>query len=467
MRYFPFFFKLKTQKILVVGGGDIALAKVRLLLKAQAQIKLVAPDIHADLLELLQQHQQCQHQLKAYHKSDMLDCQLIISATDDQTLNQTVARDAKSLGKPINVVDQSALCDFIFPAFIERGDLTIAVSSSGVAPVVTNWFRTWLEREVSPHWAQLLHRLDAFRGQIVQQLPDVRHRRSYYHRLLANHQNDLLQDNTAAMDQIIEQSLHNDDESKTKGRVYLIGAGPGSPELLTLKAHRLLQQADVVLYDRLIGADLLDLCRRDAHRVYVGKSRSHHHKKQAEINNLLLEYARNDQIVVRLKGGDPFVFGRGGEEMLFLQHHNIPVEVVPGVSAANGCAASYGIPLTLRQTADKLVFLTLYQDSLESVDWHSLVQPKQTLVLYMSLSTLPKIAEKMVKHGAPPTLPLAIIEKGTTSQQRILRSTLADIQNKSSIPLVSPAITIVGEVAAETLSTTYEMDYRVLEPMVV
>ncbi len=450
MRYFPFFFKLDALSLLVVGGGDIALSKVRLLLKSKANILLIAPKIREDLQTLLKD-KGASFEQRTVCEEDIRCANLIICATDDATINDEVYRWAKHHHKLINVVDSIPHCDFIFPALVERGELTVAISTGGVAPVFANWLRTRIEQSLPKNAEIVLEVLQKLRQRIKSAIPNVRSRRTFYAQTI---EGGLLANNKVEFAAQVEQRLSPFDASQKdhvvktqKGKVFLVGAGPGDPELLTLRAHRVLQQADVILYDRLVGEAVLDLSRREAKRVFVGKARSNHYKKQEEINQLLVDYANKGDMVVRLKGGDPFIFGRGGEELHQLNQHGIDVEVIPGISAANGCAARFKIPLTLRGVSDRLTYLTTFDDGLDDLDWQQLARCTHTLALYMSLATLPKVCQKLIEFGASLDHPLAIIEKGTLENERIHYSNLSDIATNGTKNFQSPALTIIGLVA--------------------
>ena len=408
MSYFPFFLDLKKFHCLVIGGGEIALNKVRLLSQYHAQITVISLKIKDEIQHILQQHPTSTFEQRAYHTEDLEQADIVIIATDDDEFNTQVWQQAKAKNKIVNVVDDQEKCDFIFPALVNRGDLTVAISTSGVAPTIASWLRTKLETELPQSWTAIMHSLKVKKTNIRQTLPDTRHRRRFYRSLIDNilpyflrpqqeQNNTSKYSTTELIQQEIEQHLQQSQQAENqanikKAKIYLVGAGPGDPELLTLRAQQVLQQADIVLYDRLLSNDLLDYTRRDAEKIFVGKKASNHTKSQEQINRLLIDYAQKGNIVVRLKGGDPFIFGRGGEEIQEIQKHGIDVEIIPGISAINGIAANLGIPLTLRGVSDKLLLTSIYASQNHPVNWQQLTPPRQTLALYMGLQNLSQIS---------------------------------------------------------------------------
>lgn len=473
MSYFPFFFNLSHFRCLIIGGGEIALNKVRLLSAYSANITVVSLTIKTEIYERLSQNRQAQIFQRPFEKADLERADIIIIATDDDDFNSHVWSLAKQQNKIVNVVDDKDKCDFIFPGIVNRGDLTVAISTSGVAPTISSWLRNKLEAEIPQTWTNILKSLKKQQKTIRQVLPDTRHRRRFYRSLIdhilpyflkprqlshththsnTDHEEKLLND----INNHVSEHLHSYANPSAKeispfkhAKVYLVGAGPGDPELLTLRALQVLQQADVVLYDRLLNHDLLDYSRRDATKIFVGKQAYNHSKTQMEINNLLIDYAQKGNIVVRLKGGDPFIFGRGGEEMHTLQKHRIDVEIVPGVSAINGIAANLGIPLTLRGISDKLLLTSVYATQSHPVNWHQLSLSRQTLAFYMGLQNLSDISTKLIKHGLSPDTPIALIEKGTFREQKNHFTTIAHTQSAHYIQqtgLKSPVMSIIGEV---------------------
>lgn len=447
METLPLGFRLRDQPCLVVGGGEIAARKVSLLLRAGARITLVAPEVLPSLrrqIEAAGGNVQARHYL-----SEDLDHQtLVIAATDDEPLNAEVSRACQQRRIPVNVVDAPALCTVIFPAIVDRSPLLIGISSNGVSPVLARLLRGKIESMIPAAYGRLASLLGEFRGQAKQTFPDTSARRAFWEAQLQGPMPDLVfSGREQDARRHLQQALDNPGRPPS-GEVYLVGAGPGDPDLLTFKALRLMQQADVIVYDRLVSDPILDLCRRDAERIYVGKARADHAVPQEGINALLVRLAQEGKRVCRLKGGDPFIFGRGGEEIEELAEARIPFQVVPGITAASGCAAYAGIPLTHRNYAQSVRFVTGHlKDGTPDLPWEELVHPNQTLVLYMGLVSLGPIREQLLAHGLAADTPVAMISKGTTAQQQVITGTLADIVEKlAGHPLPAPTLIIVGEV---------------------
>jgi uroporphyrin-III C-methyltransferase/precorrin-2 dehydrogenase/sirohydrochlorin ferrochelatase len=447
MEFLPLFHNLRGSRVLVVGGGEIALRKSRLIADAGALLRVVAPQIESQLRDLVE-HSGGELVLRGYQTEDLDGCVLIIAATDDEPLNAQVSRHARARGVPVNVVDAPALCSVIFPAIVDRSPLVIAVSSGGDAPVLARLIRARLETWIPSTYGQLAGLAARFRHQVKGLFPNVQQRRAFWEDVfqgpIADRQ---LAGQGAEAQRLLEAKIAGDAPQAT-GEVYLVGAGPGDPDLLTFRALRLMQQADVVLYDRLVAPAILDLCRRDAERVYVGKRRADHAVPQDQINQQLVELARQGKRVVRLKGGDPFIFGRGGEEIEELAAHGIPFQVVPGITAASGCAAYAGIPLTHRDYAQSVRFITGHlKDGTTDLPWADLVTPAQTLVFYMGLVGLPVICGELIKHGRAADTPAALVQQGTTSNQRVFTGTLADLPRLVAEHEVhAPTLVIIGEV---------------------
>ena len=448
MEYFPIFLDLKNRCCLLVGGGDIATRKGRLLSKAGARLRVVAPKISAELRELAAQNngELCERE---YQASDLLGCVLAIAATDIEPLNEQVSHDAKAINIPVNVVDSPALCTYITPAIIDRSPLVIAVSSGGEAPVLARLIRAKLETLIPANYGVLANIAKNWRDRVKARFDNGDSRRRFWEKILQGPAAELALNGQAdAAEVLIATEIAGDDATMTNGEVYLVGGGPGDPELLTLRALRLMQQADVVLYDRLVSDGVMELVRRDAERIYVGKRRSEHAMQQENINQLLVDLAKQGKRVLRLKGGDPFIFGRGGEEIELLAQNNIPFQVVPGITAASGCAAYAGIPLTHRDYAQSVRFVTGHLKSDDvNCNWPELANPGQTLVFYMGLVGLQEICSALIAHGRAMTTPVALVEKGTTQEQRVLIADLATIADLVAAENVhAPTLVIVGEV---------------------
>lgn len=448
MDYFPVFLDVKKRHCLLVGGGDVATRKGRLLTKAGAILRVVAPNISAELRELVVQHDGEMFE-REYQTNDLEHCVLAIAATDNETLNEKISLDAQARFLPINVVDNPALCSYITPAIIDRSPLVIAISSGGESPVLARLLRAKLETLIPVGYGRLAKIASNWRDRVKTRFVSSDSRRRFWEKVLQGPAAELvLNGQEHSAEKIIANEIAKTDDSITQGEVYLVGGGPGDPELLTLRALRLMQQADVVLYDRLVSDGVMELVRRDAERIYVGKRRSEHTMQQENINQLLVDLAKQGKRVLRLKGGDPFIFGRGGEEIELLAQNNIPFQVVPGITAASGCAAYAGIPLTHRDYAQSVRFVTGHLKSDDTnLQWPELANPTQTLVFYMGLIGLKEICESLIAHGRAATTAVALIEKGTTQEQRVFIADLSTITNVVAAQEVhAPTLIIVGDV---------------------
>lgn len=448
MEFLPLYFQLQGKPCLVIGGGKIALRKASLLDKAGACIHVVATTICDELKQLAEQSDGT-WRLGKYHSDDLEKKFLIIAATDNLAINTQVSADAHQRHLPVNVVDAPALCSVILPAIIDRSPLVIAVSSGGKSPVLARLLRSKIESIIPSAYGQLAELVGGFRERVMQRFTDFDQRKNFWEEILQGPIAEMVfAGKPKVAEQMLAQQLVGDHKSLTIGEVYLVGAGPGDPDLLTFKALRLMQKADVVLYDRLVAAKIVDLTRRDAERIYVGKARSEHAVPQANINQLLVSLAKQGKRVLRLKGGDPFIFGRGGEEIEELAEHKIPFQVVPGITAASGCASYAGIPLTHRDYAQSVRFVTGHlKDGSTNLPWQELVKPNQTLVFYMGLIGLPVICKQLIAHGSAPESAIAIIQQGTTQQQKVVTATLATMPARVLTEKIqAPTLIIVGEV---------------------
>ena len=447
MDIFPISLKLQQQPCLIVGGGHIAYRKALLLAKAGAKIDVLAPEIDDNLLQLVQQSQG-QYVQDVFSSSTALrHYRLVIAATDNNLVNQQVFAACEAENVLVNSVDDPPHCRFMVPAIIDRSPLVISVASNGTSPVLSRQIRTQLESSIPHGMGKLAEFSGQWRAAVKQKIVNPEERRIFWEELYASPlKEQVFNDNLDAANQSIQHALV--EWQTPKGEVYLVGAGPGDPELLTLKALRLMQQADVVIYDRLVSAPILELCRRDAEKVYVGKARSNHAVPQEGINALLVKYAQAGKRVCRLKGGDPFIFGRGGEEIQELYEAGVSFQVVPGITAASGCAAYAGIPLTHRDYAQSVRFLTGHlKEGSPELPWSELVYENQTLVLYMGLVGLESICEKLIAHGQRADMPVALISKGTTPEQKVVVGTLANIASKvEQHQIQASTLTIIGEV---------------------
>ncbi|PZQ32021.1 MAG: uroporphyrinogen-III C-methyltransferase, partial [Ectopseudomonas oleovorans] len=422
MQFLPLFHKLQGRPVLVVGGGEVALRKARLLAEAGACLRVVAPDVRRELQAMAGEQGVF---LRGYQSDDLQGVGLVIAATDDEPLNARISAEAQALGIPVNVVDAPALCSVIFPAIVDRSPLIVAVSSGGDAPVLARLIRAKIETWIPATYGQLANLGKRFRERVKQLFPDVQQRRVFWEDVFQGQiAESVFAGKLEEGERLLEARLAGA-APRALGEVYLVGAGPGDPDLLTFRALRLMQQADVVLYDRLVAPAIIEMCRRDAERIYVGKRRADHAVPQDQINRLLVDLARQGKRVLRLKGGDPFIFGRGGEEIEELAEHGIPFQVVPGITAASGCSAYGGIPLTHRDYAQSVRFVTGHlKDGTSNLPWHDLVAPAQTLVFYMGLVGLPTICAELIRHGRAASTPAALVQQGTTRNQRVFTGTL-------------------------------------------
>jgi uroporphyrin-III C-methyltransferase / precorrin-2 dehydrogenase / sirohydrochlorin ferrochelatase len=446
MDYFPIFLRLANEPVLVVGGGAVAERKIDLLLRTSAQVRVIAPELVPGLAERAAAGE-ITHVAAEFRPEHLDGVRLAIAATDKHAINAWVARQAERRNIPVNVVDDRELSRFIMPAIIDRSPVVVAVGSSGDAPVLTRRLRERLESFLPQRLGTLAKLAGKLRPTIKARIESPARRRKFWENFF---------DGTVAADVLAGRSVDIEAIASTlrtgstdSGEVVLVGAGPGDPGLLTLRGLRALQNADVILYDRLVSAEILDLARRDAERINVGKTAGGAQVSQDEINALLVQLAQQGKRVCRLKGGDPFIFGRGGEELEALAAAGVRFEVVPGVTAASGCAAYAGIPLTHRDHAQSLVFVAGHtkDDAGDTVDWDNLARPAQTVVFYMGLGHLERSISQLRAHGAPESRGAAIVEQGTRAEQRVVTGTLADLAQKArQAGIQSPALLIVGEV---------------------
>jgi uroporphyrin-III C-methyltransferase/precorrin-2 dehydrogenase/sirohydrochlorin ferrochelatase len=447
VKYLPLFYSATQQPVLLVGGGAVALRKARLLHKANARITVIAPEV-SDALSALIDKGAGEVLRRPFHPDDLHHQQLVIAATDNASVNAQISRLCHAQHILVNVVDQPDLCNVIFPAIIDRDPMTIAVGSGGGSPVLTRMLRALLETTIPSGYGRLAAFAATFRQPVKQAVDNPAQRRRFWENVLEGPIGEMVlagrEEQAVAM---LHDSLGSPDAVST-GEVYLVGAGPGDPDLLTFKAYRLMQRADIVLYDRLVAPAIVDMCRADAQRVYVGKARSDHAVPQEQINELLLRYALEGKRVLRLKGGDPFIFGRGGEEIELLARRGVPFQVVPGITAASGCACYAGIPLTHRDYAQSVRFVTGHlKDGSCDLNWQELVNPDQTVVFYMGLAGLPTICEQLMAHGRAPDTPIALVEQGTTVRQRVMCGQLDNFVGIIAAEKPrAPTLVIVGEV---------------------
>ncbi|MBG9999750.1 uroporphyrinogen-III C-methyltransferase [Pseudoalteromonas sp. NSLLW24] len=448
MQYLPIFTKLDNKPVLVVGGGEVALRKCRAFLKARASVTLVAPWFCDELKE--HAHNNEVTLIDAYFDESHLDGKmLVIAATDRDEVNNNVFELANARNVFVNVVDDQPKCTFIFPSIVDRDPITIAISSAGTAPVLARRLREKLETLIPHHIGPLATLVGGFRDKVKKRFKHFSDRRQFWEGVFDSSVVSKVQTgDTQAAEQQLEQML--DAKAEPEGEVYVVGAGPGDPELLTLKALQLMQQADVVVYDFLVSDEIMELVRRDADLICVGKRLGDHSVVQDDTNKMLVDLAKQGKKVCRIKGGDPFIYGRGGEEVQVLAANNVNYQIVPGITAAAGCSAYAGIPLTHRDHAQAIQFVTGHcKKDGQELDWQSLAKANQTLAIYMGVIKSPHIQSELLKHGRKADTPVAIIENGTRKNQRVVTGQLgelADLIERNSI--ISPALLIIGEVAA-------------------
>jgi uroporphyrin-III C-methyltransferase/precorrin-2 dehydrogenase/sirohydrochlorin ferrochelatase len=451
MTYYPAFFDLTAQKVLLVGGGEVAARKLAQLLRSGAKVTLVAPEV---LPELSRQAAAgtINVAVREFIPDDLDGARLVIVATSRRAVNRWIAALSEARGIPVNVVDDRAASRFIVPAIIDRDPVLVAISTGGASPVLARRLRERLEALIPKRFGELALWLQSLRRAARGRLRDTGARRRYFEHIVDGAAaRRFVAGDTHGAESLAQQLLARTATSpRQPGEVTLVGAGPGDPELLTLKALRALQDADVILHDRLVPRAVLDMARRDAALICVGKTAGGGGSAQAEINALLIEHAQQGKRVIRLKGGDPFIFGRGGEELEALHQAQIRFSVIPGITAAAGCAAYAGIPLTHRDHAHSVTFITGHEDGDgREPDWAALARPGGTAVFYMGLARLQHIAAKLLQHGAAVALPAALIAQGTLENQRIVTGTLGTITEAAGrARLQSPTLLVVGEVVS-------------------
>lgn len=449
MDYFPVFLDIKNKRCLVVGAGNIAARKIELLSKAGASVKVIAIEIGGAVRSLAAEFNlECEQ--REFRDADIDGMTLVISATDNNFLNRKISEIAQAKQIPVNVVDNTDLCSFITPSMIDRNPIQIAISTGGSSPVLARHIRTKLESLIPASYGELAGLFARFRESVQNAFPNVDDRKRFWESVLESPvvENVFSGRMDMACDTLETMISRSNSAPGFKGEVYLVGAGPGDPDLLTFKALRLMQQCDVVVYDRLVSKPILELVRRDAEKIYAGKESSNHCLSQENINQLLVRLAKKGKSVLRLKGGDPFIFGRGGEEISELINENIDFQIVPGITAASGCATYAGIPLTHRDYSQACIFVTGHRkNNNEELNWKMLSHANQTVVFYMGLDNIERICTSLKSHGRDESTPAALIEKGTTSEQRVLigdLNSLPGIVDQNDVR--APTLIIVGEV---------------------
>ena len=448
MDHLPIFINVRQNPCLVIGGGDIALRKINLLIKAQAKVDCLSP-LFCEGITNLSQSGDVNLIQKRFESDDIKDYAIIIASTDDSSVNALISKSAKKARIPVNVVDSPELSSFIMPSIVDRSPVIIAVSSAGKAPVLSRMIRAKLETVIPSAYGVLAEIAGEYRQKVKDRFSKIKDRRAFWEfifsgviaeKVFSGRINEAKNDIDKQLKQASQMEL---------GEVYLVGAGPGDPDLLTFKALRLIQQADVVLYDRLVSKGVMELVRRDSELIYVGKKGgSQESTRQIDINDQLVELAKSGKRVCRLKGGDPFIFGRGGEEIESLSEHGIPFQVVPGITAASGCSSYAGIPLTHRDYSQSCRFVTAHlKNGTTNLPWDEFVIDQQTIVFYMALSGANYICQKLMEHGMDKDMPIAIIEKGTMPEQKVYISSLTKLPDLlATEDIHAPTLMIVGEV---------------------
>lgn len=450
MDYLPVFMKLRGRTSVVIGGGEVALRKVSMLLKADATVIVVSPELCPELADWHAQDK-ISHVDARFDPPQLDGAQLVIAATDDEEVNRQVSIAAQARNIPVNVVDAPELCTFVVPSVVDRSPIVIAISSGGKAPVLARLVRARLETLIPASYGRLAHLAGEFRDKVKERFPTSQQRRIFWENVF---QGTIAERVFSGQEDAARKELNAVLEGSAnvahRGEVYLVGGGPGDPDLLTFRALRLMQQCDVVVYDKLVSTPVMELVRRDAEKVYVGKERDQHTLPQEEINQLLVRLAKEGRRVLRLKGGDPFIFGRGGEEIETLMENGVPFQVVPGITAATGVSSYAGIPLTHRDFAQSCIFTTGHlREGTVDLDWPALVRPRQTVVIYMGLGGLAEICRQLMAHGLRADMPAAVVQQGTMPQQRVVVADLATLAAKvEAAELKPPCLTIVGEVVA-------------------
>jgi uroporphyrin-III C-methyltransferase/precorrin-2 dehydrogenase/sirohydrochlorin ferrochelatase len=448
MDHLPIFINVRQNPCLVIGGGDIALRKINLLIKAQAKVDCLSP-LFCEGINNLSQNGDVNLIQKRFESDDIKDYAIIIASTDDSSVNTLISKSAKKARIPVNVVDSPELSSFIMPSIVDRSPVIIAVSSAGRAPVLARIIRAKLETVIPSAYGVLAEIAGEYRQKVKDRFSKIKDRRAFWESIFSGViAEKVFSGRINEAKDNIDKQLQQASQMEL-GEVYLVGAGPGDPDLLTFKALRLIQQADVVLYDRLVSKGVMELVRRDSELIYVGKKGgSQESTRQIDINDQLVELAKSGKRVCRLKGGDPFIFGRGGEEIESLSEHGIPFQVVPGITAASGCSSYSGIPLTHRDYSQSCRFVTAHlKNGTTNLPWDEFVIDQQTIVFYMALSGANYICQKLMEHGMDKDMPIAIIEKGTMPEQKVYISSLKKLPDLlATEDIHAPTLMIVGEV---------------------
>ncbi len=445
---FPAFLDLQDKTVVLIGGGDRAASKAGRLVAGGAKLTVIAENL-CQAFAPLANDESLKHEPRTSNSDDFNNVALVVVATEDSDQNTVIAKQAHAAGAWVNVANQPDMSSFLIPSLIDRSPLLVAISSGATSPVLARLLTSRIDAFLPHTYSDLGKLADTYREKIKQHVGDWRQRRRFWEKLLNGRVGELiLQGRIDSAEQAMENAIQEHDQHSLSGEVYLVGAGPGDPDLLSFRALRLMQQCDIVLFDRLVSEPIMRLVNSDAERVYVGKRRNEHAVPQESINGLLVTYAKQGKRVLRLKGGDPFIFGRGGEEIETLAEQGVSFQVVPGITAAAGCASYAGIPLTHRDHAQACLFVTGHlKDGSVDLDWPALARPHQTVVIYMGLMGLPVICQKLVEHGLAEEHPIALIAEGTRQSQQVLTATLGTLPELVNSHIIKPpTLIIVGDV---------------------
>ena len=449
MNYLPLFIDTSGKKCLIVGGGKVASRKLIPILESNMTVNMISSDIADEILEIIKNKKNFTYEQRNFEEKDINDQFLIIAATNDKSINSLIAKLAKEKNILVNMAEDSIKGNVLIPSVVDRSPIKIAISSGAASPILTRLVKTKLETIIPYAFSKLADVMMEYRAKVKKKYSSIKERRNFWETFLDGPLSEMvLSGHIEKVKKILDKSLKEKNIPSNTGEVYLVGAGPGDPELLSFKALRLMQKADVVIYDRLVSEPIMNLIRQDAEKIYVGKQRADHAMPQENINQLLARLAIEGKKVLRLKGGDPFIFGRGGEEIESLINDDIPFQIVPGITAASGCASYAGIPLTHRDYSQACIFVTGHlRDGTVNLNWKMLAHEKQTLVFYMGMHGSKVICEELIKHGLKETTPAALIVKGTTADQEVI---IGDLSNMPKIILenkiIPPTLLIIGDV---------------------
>ena len=449
MSYLPLFIDVTGKKCLVVGGGKVASRKLIPILSTNMIVTLISPDIIDEIHQASNEHKNLKIIKRRFNSEDIEDQFLIVAATNDTKINKEIAKISKEKNILINMAEDSISGNTLIPSVVDRDPIKIAVSSGAASPILTRLVKTKLETVIPYSFSKLAEFMMEYRSAVKKTFSKISERRNFWEIFLDGPISEMvLSGHVDKAKKALEKSLEEKVMLEKTGEVYLVGAGPGDPELLSFKALRLMQKADIVIYDRLVSRPIMNLIRQDAEKIYVGKQRADHTMPQENINQLLARLALEGKKVLRLKGGDPFIFGRGGEEIESLIKDDIPFQIVPGITAASGCASYAGIPLTHRDYSQACIFVTGHlRDGTVNLNWKMLAHEKQTLIFYMGMHGSKIICEELVKHGLKKQTPAALIVKGTTEDQEVI---IGDLESMPEIILknkiIPPTLLIIGDV---------------------